>query len=327
MSMQIQNLRAVIWPLLNPDTGLLRCDSVSWAGMEKEPGRYSFAPVHEAIERAAKIKRYALLHIEPAVPAWCSAPVGAFVRFVQALGGEFGGERILWGVDVLGPALNSACDGENAGAIAQAFADAFPYAFLFAEAGSPYENLLRDSGRMGVIVTRETLPQYAESWRRTPLRMRVDPCDEQAVQDAVNGHVSILEAAGRDGANAATWAGHRFEVHTVCVNTVPEGVEASVTVTNAGTLPCYTDAVFYLRLCGSNVADARAFSLPGNARDIQPGDTATLSRTLDLTGLQSGEYDVQVGLFCTGTEYPISFGIEGRISDGYYEGRIILQKS
>ena len=26
-----------------------------------------------------------------------------------------------------------------------------------------------------------------------------------------------------------------------------------------------------------------------------------------------------------GTEYPVSFGIEGRISDGYYEGRLILR--
>ena len=39
----------------------------------------------------------------------------------------------------------------------------------------------------------------------------------------------------------------------------------------------------------------------------------------------SGEYDVQIGLFFSGTGDGCSFGIEGRISDGYYEGRMILE--
>lgn len=324
MSKQMQDLRAVIWPLLNPDTGLFHCDTVPWAGLEGEPGRYNFAPVRAAIERAAKIKRYALLRVEPSAPAWCAAPVEDFVRLLEALGEAFGGECVLWGVDVVCPGPESAGDGQAAARVAQAFAAAFPHAFLFAEAGSAFEGLLQGSGRLGVIVSRETLPRYGGAWGRTPLRMRVAPDDAYAVQAAIEGHVSVLETCEGRGANAASHVGHRFEVRTVCVDTAPDGVEATVTVANAGTLPCYTDAAFRIRLCGSDVADARAFPLPGNARDIKPGGVVTLSRKLDVSGLQRGEYDVQVGLFCAGTEYPISCGIEGRISDGYYEGRIIL---
>ena len=100
---------------------------------------------------------------------------------------------------------------------------------------------------------------------------------------------------------------------------------AKVTFANVGTLLCYTQGQFRLRLHGSGIEDTRAYDLPLRAGELQPGEERMISQRLDIRGLDSGEYDVHAGLFLAGTEYPVSFGIEGRISDGYYEGRLILR--
>ncbi len=98
-----------------------------------------------------------------------------------------------------------------------------------------------------------------------------------------------------------------------------------MTLANAGTLPCCTQGQFRLRLHGSGIEDTQAYDLPLRAEELQPGKERTISQRLDIRGLASGEYDVHAGLFLAGTEYPVSFGIEGRISDGYSEGRLILR--
>ncbi len=102
-------------------------------------------------------------------------------------------------------------------------------------------------------------------------------------------------------------------------------VRFAVSVDNVGTTPCYGEGSFLLRLCGSGVEDERVYPLPLAAEELKPGQSKTVNLDAEITGLAGGDYDVQIGLFFAGTDDCCSFGIEGRISDGFYEGRLILE--
>ena len=324
MSIQTQQLRAVIWPLLNPETGLLHVDSIAWAALERTAGAYDFAPVRDAIGRAKDIKRCAILHIEPDAPAFCPDAVGGYIRLMQALGREFGNEASILGIDACCPGGEASASREDMVAVARAMTEAFPGARLFVPAGSRLDGILREN--KGLIVTPENVEAAEAAWPTLPLRMDVDPADGHAVDFALAHHVSILACKTGAGCNAPSHAGHRFVVRSVTVDDGEKAqgrVRASVTVANAGALPCYQPADFMLRLSGSDVPDVRAYPMSLRAADVGPGCERTVEMALDVTGLVHGEYDVHVGLFLAGTGYPVSFGIEGRISDGYYEGRLI----
>lgn len=327
MSVQTQRLRAVIWPLLNPDTGLMYCDSFSWKDLEPKSGAYAFDDVAHALERAKSIKRFALLRVQPDAPAWSVDPVHDYLRLIDALGERFGGERAVLGVDVLCPDAERLPGGVLA-AVCETFERAFPHARLFMEAGSPFGRAVRQGTRMGLIVTPENRNAYADRWKELPLRMAVDPANAEEIAAAIDAGISILEAKTREGSNAATHAGYRFQVRSVTLDDTCQGerqVSVRAELANVGTLPCYTDAAFSVRLSGSDVPDTREYALPLRAADLGTGESIVVSQALNTEGLTPGEYDVHVGLFFDGTDYPASFGIEGRISDGYYEGRLILQ--
>lgn len=326
MSVQMQRIRAVIWPLLNPDTGLMYCDSFSWKELEPKKGAYVLDNVAHAIERAKNIKRFALLRVQPDVPAWSADPVGDYLCLIAALSEQFGSERAVLGVDVICP--DEECQSEKTLlAVVEAFEHAFPHACLFIQAGSPLMHIMRQGSKMGLIVTPENMKAHVDRWKEMPLRMAVDPANEDEIAVAVDGCISILEAKTQQGSNAATYAGYRFQVRSVTLDdTYKDAHQVSVQaeLANVGALPCYTDAEFRVRLSGAGVSDVRAFSLPLRAADLGPTEQITVSKTLNTEGLAPGEYDVHIGLFFDGTDYPASFGIEGRISDGYYESRLIL---
>lgn len=327
MSIQTQRLRAVIWPLLNPDTGLMYCDSFSWKDLEAKSGAYAFDDVAHAIERAKSIKRFALLRVQPDAPEWSVNPAHDYLRLIDALGERFGGERAVLGVDVLCPDAER-LPGGMLTAVCETFEHAFPHARLFVQAGSPFESSLRPGVKMGLIVTPESRKTHVDKWKELPLRMAVDPANAEEITAAIDAGISILEAKTREGSNAATHAGYRFQVRSVTLDDARKGehqVSVQAELANVGTLPCYTEAEFRVRLSGSDVPDTREYALPLRAADLRPMEQIVASQMLNTEGLAPGEYDVHVGLFFDGMDYPASFGIEGRISDGYYEGRLILQ--
>ena len=325
MSVQTQKLRAVIWPLLSPETGLLYVDRISWPKLEKASGQYDFAPIHAAIGRARSIKRYAILHIEPLAPMFCVNAVDEFILLLESIGREFGMEPAILGVDVCCPGGEHTAEHEVLVRIVSAYRNAFPKARLFVQADSQVE-AIADEG-IGLIVTPENIDSVKKTWSKIPLRMVVDPADTAAIAVAVKKHVSILESRTLEGSNAPTHTGHRFLLRSVTIDDADKGngsVKISLSFANEGTLPCYLPADFMLRLSGSGVPDVREYLLPLNAADIGPGCEKKLEATLDTTGLVNGEYDVHVGLFMKGTGYSVPFGIEGRVSDGYYECRLIV---
>ena len=323
MSVMTQNLRAVIWPLLNPDTGLLYMDSFAWSELERESGVYDFAAVKAAIQRAGNIKRYALLSVDAKAPEWANDPLESYIRLIGALGCALEGERAVLGVVVNCPD-EGACSPGQLGCVVKAFADAFPHARLFVRAGGAFDGVVP---RAGLMVTQEQLAAYPDAWKETPLLMETDPADAQQIEAAIAGHVSILAAKTLAGSNDATHAGYRFQVRRVEVDEGDKAngsIAVNVEFANVGSLPCYSEANFMFRLNGSDVSDYREYPLPLRASELAPGDVKTVTSRLNVSGLASGEYDVHVGMFFDGTGYPASFGIEGRISDGYYEGRLIL---
>ena len=327
MSIQTQHLRRVIWPLLNPDTGLLPCHRFKWKDLAPAPGVCALEDIREALQKSAAIKRFALLHIAPDVPDWVKDPRQAFLSLVKEVGSRFGEEGVLWGVDVTAPGPEEALSPEALSAVAEAFRQAFPHARRFVAAGSPLMPFFAQDPLLGLIVT-EDAQEGLEKWEKAPLRMAVDPSDRRRIQQAIDRHVSILEAKTPEGANAATHAGYRFEVLAVEMDDGEKQagkISVKVTLANSGSLPCYTEGSFSLRLSGSDVPPTREYPLGVKTADLKPGDEMTVCRALDVAGLPSGEYDVHVGLFFTRSGYPVSFGIEGRISDGYYEGRLILR--
>lgn len=328
MSIQTQELRAVIWPLLNPDTGLMYCDRFSWQELEARAGEYTFEGITKTIKRADSIKRFALVHIEPDVPEWSLTPVADFVRLIGNLAKAVGKERAVFGVDVSCPGAEAERTEGELKAIAEAFREGFPYAIQFVRVGSAFESFVVRGGHAGLIITPQNMNEYTEKWPDMPLRMQVDPTKPEEVQQAIDNHISILEVHDLSMANAATHAGHRFQARRVELDEhLKESHQVGVTVTlaNVGSLPCYADACFHLRLCGTDVDCERVYPLPLKAADVRPGDVCPVFVQMDTEGMPSGEYEIQIGLFCEGTDYPISFGIEGRISDGYYEGRLILR--
>ena len=328
MSVQSQNLRAVIWPLLNPDTGMLFLNRLSWRDVEKAQGIYDWQGIEAAIQRARNIKRYALLRIEPDVPAWTSDPMGDFLKLLDAMGAAFGREAALWGIDVVCPGGEERQTSETLALAAASFCRNFPGARKFIHAGSRFEAVLKDEPMLGIEVDKALVPADEARWPALPLRMAVDPKDAAAVDWAIAHHVSVFTTEDTSCANVPTHAGYRFQVKTVEIDSQEQAqgsLTAQVTFANAGTLPCYTKGQFRLRLHGSGLEDTRAYDLPLRAEELQPGEERAVSQHLDIRGLASGEYDVHAGLFLAGTEYPVPFGIEGRISDGYYEGRLILE--
>ena len=237
-------------------------------------------------------------------------------------------EAALWGIDVVCPGGEQRQTSETLALAAASFCRNFPGARKFIHAGSRFEAALKDEPMLGIEVDKALAPAVEALWPAVPLRMAVDPKDDAAVEWAIAHHISVFTTEDPACANVPTHAGYRFQVKTVEIDSRDQAhgsLTAKVTLANAGTLPCYTQGQFRLRLHGSGIEDTRAYDLPLRAEELQPGEERAISQRLDIRGLASGEYDVHAGLFLAGTEYPVSFGIEGRISDGYYEGRLILR--
>ncbi len=328
MSRQFQQLRSVIWPLLNPDVGFLFCGRFAWRDIEIAPGSYDLSTMEEMIRKAKDIKRCVLLHIEPKEPFFVKDAQQAFIALIRAAGKSLSREAALLGVDAVCPGNEADLPRETLAGIADAFRSAFPETRVFVRSGSRLAPFFSGGGPVGLIVEGETASDGENAWQRMPLRMAVDPDDPSAVQRAVDTHISILETKAFQEANRPSFAGYRFQLCSL--ETDDSAVETGkipvrAVFANAGGLPCYSDGEFRLRLQGSGIPDVREYRLPLRPQELLPGARKSVEYDADISGLSAGEYDVHIGLFLKGTEYPVSFGIEGRISDGYYEGRLILR--
>ncbi len=308
MSIQTQKLRSVIWPLLNPDTGFMYCHSV-----RPDPdGSCSSGEIRRILHDAMAIRRQVFL-------SFASLEGRNREQEIRALGEAFGNDPRICGIEIVAGTENP----EETRHMASVCRKAFPHTSLFLPAGMEAEN----TEDIGYLLEPNEILDYEPLAKKHCLALRVDPDDAQLVCFAAIHRVGLLLCGDEKKANRPCHAGHRFRILEVVMDDTEKDrgvVRFSLTADNAGTVPCYGDARFMLRLCGSGTDDERVFPLPLMASDLPPGHEKTVRLDADVSGLSSGEYDVQIGLFFSGTGDGCSFGIEGRISDGYYEGRIIL---
>ena len=309
MGIQTQKLRAVIWPLLNPDTGFICCHTLR----ADSAGHFSREEIRRVLRDAAAIRRQVFLSVD-------LAGTVDWEQEILALGEAFGTEFRICGIETGAAAEHP----EEACRRVSVFRKAFPNTRLFVSPGTE----TGEAENIGYILEPNEILEYEHQSERTCLAVRVDPDDAEMVCFAAIHHVALLLCGEEGKANRPCHAGHRFRIRQVTMDDAEKGngtVRFTVTVRNDGTVPCYQDASFLLRLCGSGIEDERVYPLGLKAADLPPGQEKTAILNAEITGLASGEYDVQLGLFFTNTGDCCSFGIEGRISDGFYEGRMILE--
>ncbi len=309
MGIQRQRLRPVIWPLLNPDNGFLYCHPVRTGAGEADPA----GEVDRVLRGAAAIRRNAFLSFGP-------PEGGGWERDIALLGERFGEERRIGGIEI----RRDPRQGTSVKDMAAVLRKAFPHACLFVPAG---EEDAADS-RTGLVLEADQIQPFGSRAAERCLAVHADPDDAELACFAAIHHTALLLCGDEKKANRPCHAGHRFRVTELVMDDTDRKkgtVRFTVTADNAGTVPCYRGAAFRLRLCGSGVEDERVYPLPLKAADLTPGLSETVALEADVTGLAPGEYDVQAGLFMEDTGDPVSMGIEGRISDGYYEGRLILE--
>ena len=309
MSIQTRKLRPVIWPLLNPDTGFICCHPVR-ADAE---GHFSHEAIRRILSSAAAIRRDAFL-------SFASQRMEIREPEIRALGEVFGTDRRILGIEI----GSEAASPEEIKHILPVFREAFPYALLFVPAGTE----TGETEGIGYILQPNEILDFEKQAEKNCLAVRVDPDDAEMVCFAALHHVALLLCENERKANRPCHAGHRFRVTEIRMDDTEKDrgmIQFTISVDNVGTTPCYGDAAFMLRLCGSGVEDERAYRLPIKASELMPGQGKTVRLDADISGLACGDYDVQAGLFFAGTGDCCSFGIEGRISDGYYEGRLILE--
>ena len=309
MSIQTQKLRSVIWPLLNPDTGYIWCRTVA----ADPTGHYPREEIRKILRRAAAIRREVFLSFTP-------LKAEDMEQEIRSLGETFGNDHRICGIEIGGDTDSP----EKTGHVLSLFREAFPHARLFVPVGTD----TGDTEGIGYLLQPNEILENEGKAGKTCLAVRVDPDDAEMACFAAIHHVALLLCGDEKKANRPCHAGHRFRVTEVTMDDTEKDrgrVHFTVSVDNAGTTPCYGEAAFLLRLCGSGVEDERVYPLPLTAAELMPGQSKTVHLDAEITGLADGDYDVQIGLFFAGTGDCCSFGIEGRISDGYYEGRLILE--
>ena len=309
MGIQIQKLRAVIWPLLNPDTGFIGCHTFR----TDSSGHYSREEIHHVLQDAAAIRRQVFLSFE--LPE-----SGDWEQEILALGEAFGKDPRICGIET----GTETGHPEEALHRVSVFRKAFPDTRLFVPSGAE----TGETENIGYILQPNEILDNEYRAEKTCLAVRTDPDDTELVCFAASHHVSLLLCEEEGKANRPCHAGHRFRICEVTMDDTEKDhgtVRFVVSVRNEGTTPCYADATFMLRLCGSGIEDERVYPLDLKAADLPPGQEKTVRLDAEVSGLSAGEYDVQLGLFYMGTGDCCSFGMEGRISDGYYEGRMILE--
>lgn len=317
--MQEQELRAVIWPLLNPDDGMMRNCRVRWDEIAPTQGTYEWSVLQKALEETTAVGRCMLLTVEPNVPDWCTDAKKGFMELIEALGTAYGKTPVIFGVNVTLP--DRGMTKEEALAC---YGKAFPHAYLFVQPGFA-EN--RNEYRIGYSVNADNCAAFSERSREYPLKMRLEDVEMIGADAAAACGISVAETEDPAKFNRPSPFGHRFRVEKLRMEPQPGGLTVRALLTNGGSAPCYSDSSFLVRLNGSDVPDARVTDLGVSGREIMPGGSREASCVIDTRGLTPGEYDVHIGLRLEKTGYPVSFGIEGRISDGFYEGRMIYVHS
>lgn len=332
MEMIEQLQHRIHWLLINPDTGKQNAYQLKWAESEPEKGNCDFTGLTRSMKEAQAAGRCLLLRIDPEPPAWSKSPAGDYIDFIKEVGRQCAGNPVLYSVDVVPPCKCSSAEEEDLLRIADAYADSFPDVYKLLDIGcEPIALYMRNREKTGLVLdaSKGSMQIGAQMeklglqklWEAAPIRMTADELNPDLMEDAKRWHVSSIDtpAAPEDAAFAVL--GSRIEVRHVSAaphTSLGSLLPVSAWIINSGNAPCYHDAVFYLRLSRSDMECDLIWDTGFTAGCCYPGEDRSLQTELPVHDLPEGKYTLQIGLFDRKTGYPITLGIGGRISDGFY---------
>jgi len=328
----IKDLRCVRWTLDNPDTGILKATILNWKDAESVKGKYDFSVVSQAIDRAQQIFRAVQLRVDAEIPSWSVNVIDDFISFIRAVGCAFDHHPVLFSIDMTIPGNEQELSDKALTSIADAYMNSFLHTYKLVEISNERIALyLKEKSGIGLVLdARKDLSAIGEKlarlalqkvWETAPVRMIALDLNKSLIDEAIRWHVSSIDTDRDYDETLIAHIGYRLELRRVAFpqSGLPyQAIPLSAWIINNGNAPCYNDSRFRLSLSRADSEDGMMVKTTSSAKDFYPGEDMILSETITLSNLSEGEYDIQMGLFEDETDFPISLGIEGRISDGYY---------
>ena len=317
--MQEQELRAIIWPLLNPDDGRMRNCRVRWNEIETNENGYDFTKIETALKETEAVGRCMLLTVDPVAPARYTDIKKGFMNLIRMLGERYGNNPVIFGLNVTAPE-----HGMSFRETVTCFRKAFPNVYLFIRPElSDEQDMIPDLPGIGYTVNTENMAALTKAAADHPLKIRLEDLPDERMEEAARCGIALIETEDPAEINRPCHFGHRFRAEKIMMDNMNGKLRIGAVLTNAGNTRCFSDSRFLIRLNGSDVPNVRVYDTGISGRTLGPGERTEFFLDIDTDGLTPGEYDVNIGLRLDRTGYPVSFGIEGRISDGFYEGRMI----
>lgn len=321
--------RTVLWLADNPDTGRIKVQRFRWKDCEPAKNNYCFDSIEKAVFLASQAGKCFFLHIIPGIPDWSENRLEDYCAFLWKLAEFCSKKPAVYSIDVTIP------DGlEESGQkrIADIYNLAFPelYKMVSLEKDDTIRymgacrtmgivlNSDQDTADIGIKIAKLGLQKV---WEHAPIRLEGTSLSKDMQKNAVRWHVSAVDTI--EDAEDIEFApmGLRPEVrHCYTVDEVRNGekLPVSVWVVNSGNAQGYLDASYHIRLMRVDGDDELVWDTGVKGRDCYPGEDVFIGARIPVENLPAAEYDIQIGLFDHRTRYPVSMGIEGRISDGFY---------
>lgn len=323
--------RRILWLLINPDTGRCRTETLPWIKLEPHKGQYDWRPLEEAALVYRNMGRSLLLAVETTAEDWVERGAEDYFSFLRALGERCRAIPGFYSLDMSVPCGRTWSREELAG-LSETCREAFAFSRVMIplsetelwEQMSDWERagLILDSDRP-VDETAERITAFGlqKKWEHAPVRLDGCRLGREILQNAVRWHISSITTTEDAEDIELASIGFRPEVrHCYTESEVRAGekLPLKVWLVNTGNAPSYLNAFFKVRLLRTDADEEKVWKLSFPAGKLYPGEDYFLKEELPVEGLSQGEYDLQIGLFDDNSGYPVSIGIEGRISDGFY---------
>ncbi|MCM1236168.1 MAG: hypothetical protein NC489_39295 [Ruminococcus flavefaciens] len=325
----------ISWPLENADTGIQNAIPINWAKSVSAQNSFILPALKEIFAEAMNNYKFVSLHIIPEIPSHLnsfSEITAAYINFLVKLGKFCKPYSVLFSIDITFP---DALSSEYIAEILEFYLYSFPTAYLLLD---PFhETSIRlvqrgghlISGRFGLIFDMnvhslleltETLSALAltDLWKHSPIRMLCLQPDIFLIKEARRLHVSILDTHAVIESEQIASLGARIQIRYLCCPCiVHDCLHVRTWIVNVGNCPCYQDATFFLKMVSTD-GEELTWDTGYSVKNCIPGLDVFPEFTFPISTLPDGEYSLQIALINHYTHFPVTLGIDGRISDGYF---------
>lgn len=293
----------------------LGCDTYEivtarWTSLEPQKAQYEMQTLRD------KTTKTTLLKIDESAPEWAKDKKDYLSAFIRKLGSELDGNPNIIGVLIENK--------DKSEMILQDYLDGFSKTHLIArlEDQDQIGQLQKVGAKFGLLVTAkagnrldccELLARYnlQHTWKKAPVLIYFTPDanEQDFAQDVQRWHVSA--------ANKSMGLGYNLSLRRL---TYPKQVSSLGAMplrfwfVNTGTSPYYDRAKLKVKL--TRETKSWTIDLNINTDHWMLGDIVENKIAL-LPDLNTGHYEVSVGLFCLGR--PVLLDIDAPVKDGFYQ--------